>query len=579
MPAVAPASLGYGKVIDGIFSQAGKSTEATLTSLRRTLGDVDPTFDYSIFKRSASHPSLQTQAYAEEDDEETHKYLLGPFLEINRRIRSKDAPRRGIDALRKQSSGAESMRKSASAKELHSRRPSGAAARSSYGFAGPKVGSPAFLGPSRQHVDRISRLGAHSPPPGAYQPRIDVTRDRLIVPDMTIGLPKERTYPKKYERQPGGAVIISKRAPDEALQKTAEAAPGPSYDMFTGQGLGLRPHISTPDLHRMIPRDQALSFDKRQWHESHFLDDPERLMRQHFAVNMRRPVVCDFTKTKYREPMARTTVDAVYSINLDTIRPRGDVGVTDLRRQLKRPPLEAALGRREAGPAVDRSMARDCRIQTHYTEPVNIALAKYTSRPPLNRQILQYQTDDPAVYSAVLARERKQYPDSHLVHPRSHPPPDFKRMTNRAAAYQGTRNAVGLPATSNPLIDPRRNKAVEGVLSTDIAMTNCFDPPLLRPHFQDLRFQKTIARDRRFPRPRGEAVLPVAAGAVTQQPGGQGGFFESSEFMCGYTAGRSKPLDHLFRFQRPLRASESRTKLHVDPRRKKMMASRSARYL
>ena len=46
--------------------------------------------------------------------------------------------------------------------------------------------------PAAQHVDRLSRLGAHSPPPGAYQPRIDVTRDRLIVPDMTIGLPKAR---------------------------------------------------------------------------------------------------------------------------------------------------------------------------------------------------------------------------------------------------------------------------------------------------------------------------------------------------------------------------------------------------
>ena len=137
---------------------------------------------------------------------------------------------------------------------------------------------------------------------------------------------------------------------------------------------------------------------------------------------------------------------------------------------------------------------------------------------------------------------------------------------------------------ANPLIDPHRNKAVEGVLSTDIAMTNvctnththththmsthrslsvslalplsvstrpCCDPtfrtsdskrqsysthtkpPTYECH--SMMFCVSIlslvcvrfvfqARDRRFPRPRGEAVLPVAAGAVTEQPGGQGGF-------------------------------------------------------
>ena len=37
MPAVAPATLGYGKVIDGIFSQAGKSTEVGLRPCSESL--------------------------------------------------------------------------------------------------------------------------------------------------------------------------------------------------------------------------------------------------------------------------------------------------------------------------------------------------------------------------------------------------------------------------------------------------------------------------------------------------------------------------------------------------------------
>eukprot|EP00388_Colpodella_angusta_P009659 GDKJ01025602.1.p1 GENE.GDKJ01025602.1~~GDKJ01025602.1.p1 ORF type:complete len:589 (-),score=104.26 GDKJ01025602.1:70-1836(-) len=339
-------------LVDGIYSTAGKSTEAKLMSLRRTLGrGVDPAFDYSVF----DNVQKVTKKSSENQDE---IYLPGPWGELQRLLKyehqSIDPASSNARVL--QLPKAESMQKSKSLSNLQVK------------------GSSSFTSRGRNDQHSIFYNTTDGAPVGTYNIRWNFVSDKVPVhyfprSEKTVSESSQKNLSRTESKKvlnvspsdnnlehPSDIEGADKKVksdndgyhsrPRKMSNSTKETLENPNITLITPFRTGIERVKSVPSFEKSqsshldaLMCDDAYRTVATLTKTAHDNADFDQIAKAKQKFTFKRSSSTDFIHKVGRKDETKQTLcaTAAYDPDWRAVRPREGVSVPDMTLQQKRP--------------------------------------------------------------------------------------------------------------------------------------------------------------------------------------------------------------------------------------------------
>jgi hypothetical protein len=418
-------------ILDGKFSNLGRTTEMQLKSLRSQLGiGIDPAYDYTemierkkaltrgLTRGRSESPAKTSEALGEQQPSASSR---GPLYELEKALHAAVEGDRQENQIEQKQSAGDGFRTPDIVRERRRVHP-----------------SYAFIAQSRAERNRIEeKITFHPPPVGSYRPKDELIR------------PPQRFVDFAMKKETKGRHTIAAEAEIENLK--AEGLP---YDHILKKAVSVElmegipdhpaVHVNVPNLDKGIPRPDIVKLSKLEFHVNSFTAGV--LEGDLVTSQLPRKPIWDFGKGRERPgPSERASYfqPGQYKTDgvMDKVRPKAcKIGIP-FEMQPSRKPISKPVSH---GPSLipDRSLARACPV----TQPkllTGVEHTKQSDRKPISDAVKDYHhTDDPKACQAVRQQEMA-YDVCVAEKPLLKRPAaidNFARSLNRDQAAQGLRS-------------------------------------------------------------------------------------------------------------------------------------------